>query len=640
MHDFISFKSKFSATVVFFGGPEGFPNIHAHKRCKSDPECCIGITFFSNLCIFREFRIIFVRFHEYLQIIMIKILRSVFLTLVLCAFVQTFVHAQIARPGSETGNMIISAVDQLNSNNIDASAEILKEVLADDAGNDAAWYYLSTISLMRNKVAEAEEYLKTAIDLDPRNFWYRYRLASIYAGTQRQELTIDMYEKLLEDFPERTELYEDLVSLYAMQGEYEKALETIDEVETVFGLTESAAMYRFNLLRSLDRHEEAFQSLEKYNEEYSSPYVLSTLADWQMSMYNDSTALAYYNEALDLAPDYTPAVIGKAEVYRMTRKYDEYFKELDALAASEDIPAPAKSDYLMAVVQRTEPNFIQSFMPALDGVMEKMTQMHPKDSMVLQTAGVYYYSTQRNKEAKEYFSRNAQAWPESLSANATYVEFLMYAEEWEDLSREGREAFGRFPRETAFLEMASVGDYSLQRYEGVLEICETVLEVAPADSSSNLRAWSTMGDIYHNLGEPKKSYKAYEKALKINPDYVYVLNNYAYYLSMEGKKLKKAYAMSKKTIEAEPNNSTYLDTFGWILYLQGKPDQAKTYFKQAMLYGAKESPVCLDHYAEVLYALKEYDMAFVYWNLAKQKNNGDIPDLDAKIEARRKAVNR
>jgi hypothetical protein len=50
--------------------------------------------------------------------------------------------------------------------------------------------------------------------------------------------------------------------------------------------------------------------------------------------------------------------------------------------------------------------------------------------------------------------------------------------------------------------------------------------------------------------------------------------------------------------------------------------------------------VCLDHYAEVLYALKEYDMAFVYWNLAKQKNNGDIPDLDAKVEARRKAVNR
>ena len=41
-----------------------------------------------------------------------------------------------------------------------------------------------------------------------------------------------------------------------------------------------------------------------------------------------------------------------------------------------------------------------------------------------------------------------------------------------------------------------------------------------------------------------------------------------------------------------------------------------------------------------MYALGEHDMAFVYWNLAKQKNNGDIPDLEQKVEAKRKAVNR
>ena len=149
-----------------------------------------------------------------------------------------------------------------------------------------------------------------------------------------------------------------------------------------------------------------------------------------------------------------------------------------------------------------------------------------------------------------------------------------------------------------------------------------------------------MGDLYHQLGDPAKSYKAYEKALKINPDYVYVLNNYAYYLSVEGKKLKKALAMSKKTIQAEPNNATYLDTYAWILYLLDKPAEAKPYFKQAMLNGGKDSPVILDHYAEVLFALKEYDLAFVYWNLAKQKNNGQIPDLDEKISRRKEETGR
>ena len=128
--------------------------------------------------------------------------------------------------------------------------------------------------------------------------------------------------------------------------------------------------------------------------------------------------------------------------------------------------------------------------------------------------------------------------------------------------------------------------------------------------------------------------------MKINPDYVYVLNNYAYYLSLEGKNLKKAHRMSSRVIEMEPDNATYLDTFGWILFLQGKTVEAKQIFKRAMLYGGKDSAVILDHYADVLFALKEYDMAFVYWNLAKQKNDGDIPDLDEKINIRKTAVGR
>lgn len=571
---------------------------------------------------------------------MLNILKPAFILCLMSAFLQISAYAQDSRPGSEAENMVLSAVSRMNENDIEGARTVLFKLLAQDADNDAAWYYLGMTSLMRQEVSEAEEYLKKAVELDPDNFWYRYRLAGLYGATQRKELTVDMYEKLLEDFPKRSELYLDMVDLYAAQGEYEKALETINQVETVFGVTENLVMYRFNLLRRMGRHEEAFESLEKFNEEYSSPYVLTTLADWQMSMYNDSTAIAYYDEALELAPGYAPALLGKAETYRLTRMYDDYFDVMDTFVSSKDIPAAAKSEYLMAVVQKTDPKFIRSFTPQLDSVMTKAVDVHPSDSLLTRTAGVYFYSTGRNDAAKDYFGRTVASWPESMAAVATLVEFLMYAEDWEALSEEGRKAFDKFPGETAFLEMASVGDYNLKRYDDVLDICRKVLEVAPADSSSTLRAWSTMGDIYHTLGDAKKSYKAYDKALKINPDYVYVLNNYAYYLSMEGRKLKKAYEMSRKTIEAEPDNSTYLDTFGWILFLQGKPDQAKPHFKQAMLYGGKESPVILDHYAEVLYALEEYDMAFVYWNLARQKNDGEIPDLEERIEARKKAINR
>ena len=58
-----------------------------------------------------------------------------------------------------------------------------------------------------------------------------------------------------------------------------------------------------------------------------------------------------------------------------------------------------------------------------------------------------------------------------------------------------------------------------------------------------------------------------------------------------------------------------------------------------MLYGGKDSAVQLDHYAEVLYALGEYDLAKVYWSQAKSKDTeGEIPDLETRVQARLKAI--
>jgi tetratricopeptide (TPR) repeat protein len=535
-------------------------------------------------------------------------------------------------------NLVITGVDLYSKGEFAEAKAVLKNVVENDPSNDAALYYLAMIAAYDNDKEQAEIYFQAAATLDPGNFWYRYRLAKLYSLTDRQELAIDMYEKMLKDFPKEKDVYFELVEMYVTQREYQKALDVIDEIDEVVGVTESLAMYRFNILRVMDKAEEAYESLKKYNSRYSSPYVLTTLADYEMSMYNDSTALAYYDEALSLVSDYAPALLGKAETLRMTRRYDEYFSVLNEYLGGHGAQIEEKTDYLMAVLQRTDPKFIRSFISNLDEAVTKTVEAHPKDSLALQTAAIYFYSTERNDQAEVYFRENAESYPESYGAAADYVEFLMYADRWEELSREGRKAYERFPYETAFLEMASVGDYNLGNHDKVLEICEKVLEVAPRDSSKTLRAWSTIGDVYHELGDSKKAFKAYEKALKVNPGYAYVLNNYAYFLGIEGRKLKKAEDMSYRAVQAEPDNANSLDTYGWILYLLGKLDEAKLQFKKAMIYGGKDSAVILDHYAEVLYALKEYDMAFIYWNMALQKNDGDIPALRQKILERKREI--
>ena len=569
---------------------------------------------------------------------MTKIYRYIFLALTFLLTLSVSLTAQSVRPESAHENMLLQAVGKYNSRDLAGAAAILKEIVSEDDTNDAAWYYLAMVSLGEGEIELGEEYFRRAIAVDGGNFWYRYRLARLYAMTRRPELAVAMYEELSDDFPKKSELYLDLVDLYTTQKDYDKALETMDEIETVLGVNESVVMFRYNILRTVGRDEDALKCLKDFNKDYSSPYILTTLADHEMENFNDTTALKYYTEALDIVPDYAPALLGKAEVFRLTRRYDEYFKTVGVLVDVDGVPVAGKTDYLMAVIQRTDPKFIRTYMPQMDTLMTRLVDKHRPDSTVLQTAGAYFYTTLRNDKAKTLFKENADAYPDSYSAAATYVEFLMYAGEWEELSKEGRQAFTRFPKETAFLEMASMGDFYLGDYQKVLDICNQVLEVAPNDSSATLRAWSTIGDIQQDMGDYGKAYKAYEKALKINPDYTYVLNNYAYHLSMEGKKLKKALAMSKKTIDAEPDNSTYLDTYGWILHLLGRSDEAKPIFKHAMLYGGKDSPVILDHYAEVLYALEEYELAFVYWNMAKQKNVDEVPGLEAKIERKRQEV--
>jgi tetratricopeptide (TPR) repeat protein len=532
-------------------------------------------------------------------------------------------------------NIILTAVEKLNDKEIDVAKAILSDLVAAGTSYDAAWYYMGQVAIYENDIALAEECFRKASELDPGNFWYRYKLARLYSYTSK-EVAIEMYEKLMDDFPKKSDLYFEMVELYVAEQEYEKALETIDEIEKVFGPTEGLAVYAYRLLYAMGRQEEALERLHLYNSRYSSPYVLTILADLELAEYDDSAAVRYYDEALELDSSYSPALLGKAEACRVSRRYDEYFPTLDRYVENAAAAPAEKADYLSALIEKSDPNFIRRFQSRIDTTMIKLAQTHPGDSLVYNLRGIYYFYTGRGEDALKQFRERADAYPESYDAAAALVEFLMYDQRCEELAEDGRKAFGRFPDDTAFLEMASVGDYNLERYDRVLEICDKVLEVAPADSSKTLRAWSTKGDVYHILGDNKKAYNAYEKALKINPDYIYVLNNYAYFLSVEGKNLKKAYEMSRKTVEAEPDNATYLDTFGWILYLRGELLEAKSFFKNAMLHGGKDSAVILDHYAEVLYALKEYDLALVYWNLALQKDDGDVPGLKEKVEARKK----
>ena len=423
----------------------------------------------------------------------------------------------------------------------------------------------------------------------------------------------------MKDFPKKTDLYYSLAQIYIGQNDLTEALKTIENIETQFGSNDGTVMTRFNILRRQDKGEEAFRVLDEYSREYSSPQVLTVLGDYAMGMYDDSTALARYDAALDIDRDYAPAILGKAETYRMTRKYNDYFATLDVLTANPQVPAAAKADYLQAVFRQADRQFINTFKPQFDTTVSIAERVHPNDTSILETAGLYYFSTGRREKAADAFRTMKELSPENPVAAAEYIRILLFNGEWENAVTESEEAFRKFDNEPGFLDFANTAEYQLRNYDKIIDNCSRMLLASPGDSAVFVSSWSTIGDMKHKLGDDKSAFKAYDTLLKRYPDYSPALNNYAWFLAESGKKLNKALAMSKKTIDAEPDNVTYLDTYGWILYLLGRPADAKPYFKHAMMYGGKESATILRHYATVLEVLGENDLAAVYRKQAEAK---------------------
>ena len=152
-----------------------------------------------------------------------------------------------------------------------------------------------------------------------------------------------------------------------------------------------------------------------------------------------------------------------------------------------------------------------------------------------------------------------------------------------------------------------------------------------ADKASlyNLR-----GDFHHTLGEIELMYADYDSTLVYDPDNINVLNNYAYYLSVEGRNLEKALIMSARTLEAEPLNATYLDTYAWILFKMKRYKESLQYMEKALRYLESDNPEIYEHYGDVLYICGEKEKAVENWHKAKRMNSTSVT-LDRKIREER-----
>jgi len=430
-------------------------------------------------------------------------------------------YAQSAYQKKAVQALLVDAVAQINAGHPQNALKLLNSLYEIDPKNDALSYYMGLCKYAMGDYPAAYELFKRASSLDPANNWYKEALASTCPSVGKNVEMLNIYEHLLEEQP--------------------------------------------NI--------------------YTTAYTLTMMGDKAMAERKDSLAMAKYEQALSCEPEYAPALLGMAEIYRMKRKFFDFFSVMNVFVRDRNVNPHAKTRYLENVLKYVDNPFYTVWHGQLDSLVAGTLQADPADSSALRFAGRWYYGTERKQEAKACFDKWVREYPTDVSARMVQMEFLLLEND----------------------------------YAGAKPLCDTLLTLTKNDKPRRLEIYSILGDILHQTGDEKAAFKAYDKALKIDPEYAPVLNNYAYFLCLNGTKLDKAAKMSRIAIEKQPENATFLDTYGWIMHLLGNDKEAKQWFKKAIIYGGNDNPVVLEHYADVLDALEEKDLANYYRRLAKSK---------------------
>lgn len=437
---------------------------------------------------------------------------------------------------------------------------------------------------------------RRAFEADPTMYWSSYATLLFQTG-QRGEAA-DVLEHVVKLRPKETDALEALQTVYMTDGDTKKALRTADRIEAAEGINAYNTMTRYKLHTAAGQPQKAIQAIDRYLQENPDDQRFRVFrGDLYMATGKKQEAFAIYREEQQRHPE-------NPYVWLSLANYSEY--QGDAERAAEYTERAILADGWSLPEKLQEVKQFGERLSKSEGrterILQQLTADYPLEESAWQTLAQWYIGRGEYDRAKPVLHTLRQLNPDSEAAASTLLHVLQADstssnEEYEILISD---AYKRFPDNL---------EWSYWQTRLLLIHQQTDLAIAVASTAARrngdpryrLGMWIMLGDIYTLQGNMDSTFAAYEEALKIDPQNIYVLNNYAYMLATHGGDLKRAEKMSQKTIEAEPDNATYLDTYAWILHLQGQQMLAEFYIRKAMNnMSDAESEEIKEHYNAII----------------------------------------
>lgn len=533
----------------------------------------------------------------------------------------------------DVNHYFISANKEKLLGNTEDAIRLFKKCLQIDPNNAAAAYELCIIALNVNDFPSAEMYGRKAYTLNSDNEWYAIIFVESLQRNKKPGEAVKIYQKLLKSLPDRSDIYYDFADCYLRMNKSSEAIEVYNELEKTIGVNAELSLQKEKIyvrMGKLDKAVEEINKLIATAPEEAKYYGI--LAELYAANNMDSEAVDTYQKALKIDPDNAYINLSLSEYYRQKRDYPKGFIYLEKAFNSEELDIDSKVKILLSyyvVSEKSEELKQQSL-----ALCDVLIKAHPKEAKAYSVAGDFYYRDKKLEKSKEYFSKAVELdkskyviWNQLLIIESELQQFT-------EMIKHGKEAVELFPNEPTVYLLLGIAYLQEKNPQEALIVLNQGKNIIIDNKPLLGQFYANIGDAYYRTKQMEQSDEAYDEALKINPNDTYVLNNYAYYLSLRNVKLDKAEEMSKKSNELERDNASYNDTYGWILYGLGKYEDAKLWLEKAVANGAANNAVILEHLGDVYYRLNNSDIAMDYWIKAKKAGTGS-DNLERKINEKK-----
>ena len=530
---------------------------------------------------------------------------------------------------AQNAEFFSKGIENKYNENYDVAIEYFERAIEAYPDDHASMYELSVLYVIKNEFEKGFEHIKKAVELDQNNKWYKIRLADFYKQNGEYESFISIYDQLLENEPANLEYLESYIDALLHLGHFETVIEKLNIVEENIGITDYISLEKIEIYKLLGNNDKVVEEMEKLSNAipYETRY-LSMLAELYMQNKREKDAFKIYLKIKEINPNDPYINISLLEYYQKNGEIDNAYQEFILSIKNKNLDYNTKAQIYEYWFENKGDN--ENVIREAEEAGKAFIETHPDKELGYYVLGTVYYNNNIYDKAQQYY---LDAIEKDSTSFITWYQLAITDMELKNndaLYQHTKTALRFYPEQPFFYLLNGIALVEMKNYEDAIKAFEKGRFMS-ADKSLTSDFDTYIADAYHQLGNKAKTYEYYDRVLKNNPENVYVLNNYAYFLSMDGVRLDEALKMSAITIEKEPKNVTFLDTYAWILYKLERYKEAKKWMEKVFSYDKNPQGINYEHYGDILYKLGETQKAVHNWKKAN-KLGGTSEFIDQKIK--------